>query len=417
MEGRQRGNCPKWNGAIFGRVLLSLLWLGLLAGPLAAAELTPLLSLQEVEAVAGQPFSFSVYFHNEGKSSRQVRPPASLRVRLEDEAGQVSFLNAREQRPSTPVYLERGGFIKTDYLLVLPETSVGRLQLSIVDSPNLVAQILVTAPAPQLEAVGTAPPAQQVAEVYPTLASLHSLYQPYVANFSVYEPVFFLVASKPEKSRFQISFKYRLFNPRGSFSQRYPWLQGVHFGYTQSSTWDLRSASAPFEDTSYKPEIFFLTDNLRWRPSWLKGFFVQFGAQHESNGRGGVDSRSTNSVYLKPIFISFNPENKLGLQLSPKLLTYFNNDEQSNPDLADYRGHFELELKLGHAESLVASSKLRFASRGVSFQGDLTYPISRLLGGNFDFYLQLQYVDALAESLINYRERTRVFRLGIALVR
>ncbi len=62
-------------------------------------------------------------------------------------------------------------------------------------------------------------------------------------------------------------------------------------------------------------------------------------------------------------------------------------------------------------------SKLTLAERGTSVQADLTYPISKLLGNNLDIYLHLQYVDTIAESLLDYTERNRAFRLGFALVR
>ena len=37
--------------------------------------------------------------------------------------------------------------------------------------------------------------------------------------------------------------------------------------------------------------------------------------------------------------------------------------------------------------------------------------------GGLDVYLQFQYVNALAENLINYKERTEAFRLGFSIVR
>ena len=49
-----------------------------------------------------------------------------------------------------------------------------------------------------------------------------------------------------------------------------------------------RYSSAPFEDTSYKPELFFISPNLKNRPSWMHGLFFQTGFKHESNGLGGL---------------------------------------------------------------------------------------------------------------------------------
>lgn len=131
------------------------------------------------------------------------------------------------------------------------------------------------------------------------------------------------------------------------------------FGYTQTSFWDIESNSAPFEDTSYKPELFWTSRNLISGVSAVKGLFFQSGFQHESNGRGGDLSRNTNYLYVKPVFVFFSGRNRYGLQIAPKIWTYINNDDDTNPDLADYRGYFDLEIKLGKADSFV----LKYVSR------------------------------------------------------
>lgn len=252
---------------------------------------------------------------------------------------------------------------------------------------------------------------------YANLDDLFTLYQPYLGNISAYEPIYFLVGSEPEKSKFQFSFRYRLLNPEGSWSTSHPWLQGLHFAYSQTSFWDLKSDSAPFEDTSYKPEIFHLTSNFSSRPTWLQGLFLQSGLRHESNGRAEGQSRSTNTFYLKPIGIFYNAGSELGLQISPKVWVYVNNSSRDNHDLPDYRGYFELEAKMGKADGLVASTALSWAKEGASVQIDLTYPLQQYLSDNLAVYLQFQYSNALAESLINYQERTEAFRLGLSFVR
>lgn len=101
-----------------------------------------------------------------------------------------------------------------------------------------------------------------VAQKDQTYDDMFSLYQPYLENISAYEPIYFLVGIDPSESRFQFSFKYRFLNPRFSVVKRYHWIQGFHLAYTQTSFWDLKERSQPFKDTSYKPELFFLTPNL-----------------------------------------------------------------------------------------------------------------------------------------------------------
>lgn len=250
-----------------------------------------------------------------------------------------------------------------------------------------------------------------------TMDSMFSLYQPYLENISAYRPMYFLAGVEPEESKFQISLKYRFFNPKKSIARKYPWARQFFLGYTQTSFWDLSSASQPFKDTSYKPEIFFFSPNLLGDQNGISRLFVQTGLQHESNGRGGLESRSTNYAYIRPVFIWFHEETELGVQVAPKMWVYAGNHDDTNRDLYRYRGYFDLEIKAGRAEGLVLGSHFRWAEEGASVQLDATYPLHRLLPVDIDVYLQAQYVNALAESLLDYRQRTRAVRIGISIVR
>ena len=247
--------------------------------------------------------------------------------------------------------------------------------------------------------------------------SLFTLYQPYFGNIGAYKPMYFLLGTDLSKSKFQISFNYRFFNPESDVAERHPWVKGLHFGYTQTSFWDLKSSSAPFEDTSYKPELFWVSKNFMSSGSQVKGLFLQSGFQHESNGRGGGESRSTNFLYVHPLFIFFSDTNHYGFQVALKIWTYVNNDNDTNPDLDQYRGYFDLELKFGKMDGFVLGPSFRWADEGASIQLDLTYPLHRFLFNTLDIYLHVQYANALAESLIDYKDRTHAFRLGFSVVR
>ena len=243
------------------------------------------------------------------------------------------------------------------------------------------------------------------------------MYQPYVKNISFYEPIYFLAGTDPQYSKFQLSLKYRFFNPQKAYIRRHPWLQGFHFGYTQTSFWDLESDSAPFEDTSYKPEIFFISQQLKTQYPSLDGMFLKAGLRHESNGRGGEFSRSTNTAYIEPIFIFYNERGRTGLKITPRLWAYFNNEDENNPDIDRYRGNFNLGITLGAAESWVVDTNLGVAAEGASVQVDLTYPLHNIFYNPLDIYIQAQYTNRLGESMLNYTERTEAFRLGFAIVR
>ena len=246
---------------------------------------------------------------------------------------------------------------------------------------------------------------------------LFSLYQPYKVNFAAYEPVYFLVGTDPEESKFQISFKYQVFKDDNYIAVKHPWVKGFNLGYTQTSFWDLKTTSAPFKDTSYKPEVFYISSNLNARPDWIKVLLFQTGFRHESNGQGGSLSRSTNTFYFRPIFVFYGENSRFGIILAPRIRAYYKNSKISNHDLPDYRGRFDLDIKFGRAESFVIGYNLALAEKGPSHQLDLTYPLNRYIFKDLNLFLHVQYVNALAESLIDYKRRNKVLRMGFALIR
>lgn len=366
---------------------------------------------------AGKVAEFSVYIHNIGEGIVSVQLPVQVSCRIESGDQTINVVaKALEPFEKQPVVVGKNSFIKGRYGFPVPSGLSGPVRMEVREFQAAGVMFAVAAAEepqpPVLGAEGSERP-----EEHATMDSLFALYQPYLANLAAYESMYFLVGTNPEKSKFQISFKYRFLDPEGDLAEELPWLKGLHFGYTQTSFWDLKSDSAPFEDTSYKPELFFLSSNIKKRPSWMQGFFLQTGFQHESNGRGGEFSRNTNHLYAKPFFTFYDNKTQLGLQIAPKVWAYVHNDNDTNPDLEDYRGFFDLEVKLGKADSFVLESHLRWADEGVSTQWDFTYPLHQHVFRHLGFYFQAQYVNALAESLIDYRERNEALRLGLAIVR
>jgi phospholipase A1/A2 len=263
----------------------------------------------------------------------------------------------------------------------------------------------------------TAPADKNQTKDYQAYEAFFDLYQPFLKNVKAYQPIYFLQGLNPEKSKFQFSFRYQLFNKDASLVDNNVWLQGLNFGFTQTSFWDLKSTSRPFEDTSYKPELFFLSSNLNKGNGSLKGVFLQTGLQHESNGQGGDTSRSTNIFYTEPMFIFYDKASLFGLQIAPKVWYYVANDDDNNQDLKDYRGYFDLGLKAGREDRMMVESHFRPAREGNSWELDLTYPIQKYFANNIGVYLHLQYLNSLAETMLNYHNRTEAVRLGVSLVR
>ena len=124
----------------------------------------------------------------------------------------------------------------------------------------------------------------------------------FLSRFASHEPIYFAVGfNEITNAKFQFSFKYRVVDPEGALTDVAPaFWSGVHFGYTQTSFWDLESASAPFFDTNFRPSLFWFRDRIdRYSGEDLKVSF-ESGFEHESNGKGGLESRSLNIFYVRP---------------------------------------------------------------------------------------------------------------------
>jgi len=231
-----------------------------------------------------------------------------------------------------------------------------------------------------------------------------------------HEPVYIVFGSDPIHAKFQLSFKYRFLNFENSPTNRWDKLDNLYFGYTQTSYWDLESSSAPFVDSSYKPELFFYCSDISQDLiSSLERFGFQSGFHHESNGRDGAASREINIFYIKPMFI-FGDLNEYHFSVSPKIWIQLGNPSEN---IEDYRGFFDLGLAYGKRDGFIASSNLRkgvSAGRG-SIQMDFTYPMNKLFTGKLNFYLHAQVYSGYGETLLYYNHRYTFYRIGFAVYR
>ena len=338
------------------------------------------------------------------------------------------------EKPTPEVLIEPGSFARANYRVKLPERLVERLILEFPGTPA-AALVLETPETQSGPLAGAAVPkesASRPGEGKPALSAERyeelepsgegaDLYEPgrlFHRHFSGYEPFYFIVGPDSPNAKFQISFKYQLITKYGALGHKAPWTTGFHLAYTQTSLWDWDKPSAPFLDSSYKPELLYLKERVF---GGEKGGFLrldlQTGFQHESNGKDGLDSRSLNVAYLRPtLFIG--PEDGFQVSLTARPRVYVG-DLSDNPDIARYRGYADLRLTAGWRRSLQLSATGHVgdrADRG-SLQLDLSYPLLRITGDSLALYAFAQYFTGYGESLLQYDRRVSAFRVGIALYR
>ena len=230
------------------------------------------------------------------------------------------------------------------------------------------------------------------------------------------DPMYFVVGTRGGASaRFQLSFKYRLFDFDAGYGQERPWLSGIYFGYTQNSLWDLESESKAFRDTSWQPSLFWRWERTDER---VRGLFdgARVGIEHESNGGQGETSRSINTAFVRPEW-RWKFSEIGSFAFTPKIYTYLEKEE--NPDIDDYRGYVDWRARYDSpAGTWVATTVVRYGTAGKgSFLLDTSRRIRDVKFGPVSTYLHVQFFAGYGESILEYNVRRKSqLRFGFAIV-
>ncbi len=187
----------------------------------------------------------------------------------------------------------------------------------------------------------------------------------------------------------------------------------LYLGYTNHSLWQVYSDkdSAPFRETDHQPELILSFSN-DWEILGFRNALNEIALNHQSNGQGGLLSRSWNRVMLNTVFergnfaFSLNPWYRIP---EPEQEYPGDPDGDDNPDITEYMGNFELNGAYRHSDniySIMLRNNLHADNRGALELG-WSFPISSNLRG------QLKYFDGYGHSLIDYDTDMEVFALGI----
>ena len=357
-------------------------WLALaaaLAAMSAAAQEPRWLLVAPQRLVAGERFEVIVV------APKDEAPPAELTLRAKID---ITELLIRAQAQG-----EADGARRT-YAALMPARVGGPATLELGDrDSNAIAIVIARA-----DAVQRITGREQAVEEPP---------------LSEEEPVYFVAGPQGGwNARYQLSFKYRLFDPASGYGAERPWLVGFYFAFTQTSLWDLSSESKPFHDTAYRPSFFWRWQRVDDR-TWIDG--ARTGFEHESNGQAGPTSRSINTLFLRPEW-RWNVGRGGMLEFTPKFYTYLSKGE--NPDIANYRGYVDWRLRHDAGGQWITTAVARV---GTAHKASLLVDMSRrtrdVKVGPLSGYLHLQFFDGYGESILDYnvRRHTQV-RLGLAIV-
>ncbi|WP_345250991.1 phospholipase A [Pigmentiphaga soli] len=425
---------------------LSGLALGL--GAAAPARAAATFRLDRLQAAPGETVRIEAMFFNDGNASTVWTPPRELILQWRDAKGAALRSRAVLDGDGAALDVPVGRFSRVTWRAVVPMQVHGLQAIGIEGEPVLLALDATAAEAgavagtraygPILDdaAPGTAPAVPDTgvlssvsgagAASAPASSALvgpapneaasasyeNDTLQRFRSAVSSFEPVYFSVGTRDGNARFQISLKYRFFQPEAG---RPRLRDNIYLGYTQTSLWDIGEESAPFRDSSYRPSLFWMSENV-WESAsrrWSMGF--DGGLEHESNGKDGDASRAVNSVYGRPA-LRYRFGDGSTLSFAPKIKGYLSTN--GNPDLSDYRGHVDYLLRWASDDGPMVSALIRRGHAKGSLQLDLAYPLRSEWLANLNGFLHLQYFTGYGDTLLDYNVRARPqLRIGLMIIR
>ena len=398
------------------RLLLPVLLCVLVAAPALRADVS--LSVAAARGdVNGVRFDLLILNDDATRGDAHDLPPSlDVHVVTTDDAFDAVASRADGVAEVQSVALRAGGFARVGYVV---DRAVGDPLPTVTLRTPLATTLATTSPDDNAFDALVRPD--------PVFRSELGLVEYLTNRIKPHEPVYIIAGGEEVTTKFQFSFKYQILNPDGPIAKKVPPLAGVYFAYSQTSLWDLGEPSSPFFDSVYRPEMLVSYEDLdrffvdgegeRLLPDWFS-LGAQGGYRHESNGRDGVNSRSLNYAYIRPLF-TFRGDDRWFLTLAPTFFSYVG-DLSDNPDIYDYRGHSELRVVVGQSGGVQLAVTGRVGdtdeNKG-SLEFDLSVPIRKITANNLDVYFYTQYFTGYGETLLTYDEKSYSLRFGIALVR
>ncbi|VVE44385.1 outer membrane phospholipase A [Pandoraea communis] len=430
---------PKTNLATFAPSPLCAIRIGTtaLCLVLSTAANAELALLQAPRALTGEaPLQLTLLATQDTQGRKTIKLPDEIVVRISnDDFGPTLLHLKRAAAAPAEVTLSKGQFRRISYAAALPKELRGTLHLEpidwdvstttiVLDRAAPTEPMVAAAPAPSgagaAQAAGKGTPASAAAAAAGVTASaapdvIAPTTDTEFARISSNEPMYMAFGRNGgSNARFQLSFKFHILKPDNPASKSF--LDNLYFGYTQLSIWDLQAESAPFRDSNYRPSLFYYTPDTGARANWFTSLGIAAGVEHESNGKAGDDSRSLNTLFVKPI-LKFGDPSEYHWTVAPKLYAYL--EKNDNRDIQDYRGYMDLLVLWGKPNGWQVGATLRKGMKRNygSVDVQVTYPLGKLIPGAGG-YLWLGYFTGYGETLLDYNHHSRSqVRVGYSVFR
>ncbi len=203
------------------------------------------------------------------------------------------------------------------------------------------------------------------------------------------------------EAMFQLSFGFPLW--RGILGNN----SVLGASYTQRSWWQVanRKESSPFRETNYEPQVF-----LAWATDYSFAGWrlreMEFGINHQSNGRSTLNSRSWNRGYMRLMA----QQGDWQLDLKPWFRFPEATGKDDNADIMKYMGYYRAAVGYTWGDNVISfEGRYNWNTGYGRAQLGWSYPIGR----NVRFYTQI--ASGYGESLLDYNLRQTRAGIGVML--
>lgn len=265
---------------------------------------------------------------------------------------------------------------------------------------KLIALLLILAPAAMAQIVSEKSEVLNTDSIRRDFDSqpYFGLYKDNYFTFGV--PVNHTPTRENSNVKFQISISQRLTR------SNLPWNTYLFLFYTQKVFWNVLENSMPMTDLNFNPGIGLV------KPLFVKDRFIgklSLLAEHESNGKDGVKSRSWNklslgaSIMIDPTFIVH------GKAWIPIV------DGGENRDILDYSGIYQVGTQMYTPNRRFGASVTLVKRRGWKLNYNTIIELNYRLFKNENQYLFAQYYNGYGEGLLEYKRFHNMLRVGIVI--
>lgn len=200
--------------------------------------------------------------------------------------------------------------------------------------------------------------------------------------------------------KFQISIQQRLTRstlPFGTY---------LYLFYSQKCWWNVLENSMPMVDLNFNPGIGLA------KPLFVKNRYVgkvTLMAEHESNGRDGLASRSWNKISLAAS-IMIDPQVTVHGKVWIPIV-----DGQNNRDILDYSGIYQVGTEFTSRNRRFTASVVLVKRRGWKLNYNTIIELGYRIFRRDNQFLFLQFYNGYGECMLDYNQfRSRV-RVGIVI--